>query len=82
LINPEILDMEGEEIDTEGCLSIPGIQGDVKRAAKVQVKALDRTGKTVTYSGSGLLARAFQHEIDHLNGILFVDRMIKDKKDK
>jgi peptide deformylase len=82
LINPEIVTMEGEEIDTEGCLSIPGIQGDVKRAAKVQVKALDRTGKTVTYSGSGLLARAFQHEIDHLNGILFVDRMIKDKKDK
>ena len=80
LINPEILDMEGEEIDTEGCLSIPGIQGDVKRAAKVQVKALDRTGKTVTYSGTGLLARAFQHEIDHLNGILFVDKMIQDKK--
>lgn len=77
LINPEIVSMEGEEIDTEGCLSIPGVQGDVKRAAKVQVRAWDRTGKTVTYTGTGLLARAFQHEIDHLNGVLFVDRMIK-----
>ncbi|MGI6686114.1 MAG: peptide deformylase [Bacillota bacterium] len=78
LINPEITKKEGEEIDAEGCLSIPGIQGNVKRAAKVEVRAWDRTGKTVTYTGTGLLARAFQHEIDHLNGVLFVDRMIKE----
>jgi len=78
LINPEIIAREGEEIAAEGCLSIPGVEGDVKRAAKVQVRAWDRTGKTVTYTGTGLLARAFQHEIDHLSGILFVDRMIKD----
>ncbi|MDS1029858.1 peptide deformylase [Bacillota bacterium LX-D] len=75
LINPEIRDMSGEEIDTEGCLSIPGVQGEVRRASKVTVKALDREGKEFTINGSGLLARALQHEIDHLHGILFVDKV-------
>lgn len=74
LINPEIIHREGTETDIEGCLSIPGVKGEVRRAAKVTVKAIDRTGKTVRYEGEGLLARAFQHEIDHLEGILFIDK--------
>jgi len=77
LINPEIVSQEGKEIDGEGCLSIPGVQGEVERAKKVTVRALDRTGKTINITGTGLLARAFQHEIDHLHGVLFVDKMIK-----
>lgn len=80
LINPEILQMEGEDTDTEGCLSIPGIQGDVTRASKVVIRALDRDGKKVEYCGEGLLARAFQHELDHLEGILFVDKADKIRK--
>jgi len=74
LINPEIVDFTGEERDVEGCLSIPGVQGDVVRAKKVTVKGLNRFGKEVTITAEGLLARAFQHEIDHLNGILFVEK--------
>ncbi|MDT3698228.1 MAG: peptide deformylase [Thermincola sp.] len=74
LINPEIIHREGTEMDAEGCLSIPGVRGEVKRAAKVTVKALDRTGITITLEGEGLLARAFQHELDHLDGILFIDK--------
>ncbi|MEL7564482.1 MAG: peptide deformylase [Dehalobacterium sp.] len=77
LINPEIVSQEGREIDAEGCLSIPGVQGEVERAQKVTVKAWDRTGKMISISGTGLLARAFQHEIDHLHGVLFVDKMKK-----
>lgn len=74
LINPVIIHKEGIETDTEGCLSIPGVKGEVARAAKVRVKALDRHGKEMEYEGEGFLARAFQHEIDHLDGILFVDK--------
>lgn len=74
LINPEIIHREGNEVDFEGCLSVPGIRGEVKRAAKVAVKAIDRTGKALTLEGDGLLARAFQHELDHLDGILFIDK--------
>lgn len=77
LINPEIVSCEGEETDAEGCLSIPGVQGEVCRSEKVTVTAWDRTGKTIRITGTGLLARAFQHEIDHLHGVLFVDKMIK-----
>jgi peptide deformylase len=77
LINPEIIHTEGEEIGSEGCLSIPGLTGEVKRHEKVKVRALDRDGKEQIYSGEGLLARAFQHEIDHLNGILFLDLALK-----
>lgn len=74
LINPEIVHREGTEVDFEGCLSIPGVKGEVNRAAKVTVKATDRTGKAITLEGDGLLARAFQHELDHLEGILFIDK--------
>lgn len=77
LINPEIISAQGEDVDVEGCLSIPGVQGEVKRYAKVVVKALDRNGKEFTITGTGLLSRALQHEIDHLDGILFIDKAEK-----
>ncbi|WP_278847933.1 peptide deformylase [Megamonas hypermegale] len=73
LVNPEIVRMEGEETDSEGCLSVPQIYGDVKRAAKVSVKYLNRQGKRHRITATGLLARCLQHEIDHLHGRLFID---------
>lgn len=73
MINPEILESEGEQFGPEGCLSIPGWNGDVRRAEKVTVKGLDREGNELIITGTGLLARAFQHEIDHLNGVLFTE---------
>jgi len=73
MINPEILESEGEQFGPEGCLSIPGWNGDVRRAEKVTVKGLDREGNELIVTGTGLLARAFQHEIDHLNGVLFTE---------
>lgn len=73
LINPEIIDESGEQLGPEGCLSVPGLLGNVNRADYVKVKALDRNGKEFIIEGNGLLARALQHEIDHLNGILFTD---------
>lgn len=77
LINPEILEEEGEQCDAEGCLSLPGKTGDVIRPDKVKVKGLDRDGKEIIVEGTGLLARALCHEIDHLNGILFIDKIIE-----
>jgi len=75
LINPEI-EMRGEsEIGTEGCLSFPEISGQIERAKSVAARALTLEGSTIEFEASGLLARAIQHEVDHLNGILFVDRM-------
>jgi len=74
VINPEIVSAEGEESGTEGCLSVPGKAGEVRRAARVRVTGLDRTGRRVWHEAEGLFARAFQHEIDHLDGILFTDR--------
>lgn len=73
LINPVIVDKEELVTDTEGCLSVPGVYGEVERYNHVTVEALDRSGKKITMSGSGLLARAFQHEIDHLDGVLFIE---------
>ncbi|WP_438351473.1 peptide deformylase [Paenibacillus sp. FA6] len=73
LINPELVSSEGEQFGPEGCLSIPGVNGDVRRAETVTVKGLDPEGKEITITGSGLLARAFLHEIDHLNGVIFTD---------
>ena len=74
LINPEIVASEGCETGTEGCLSIPGMYGDVERFTTVTVQGIDRHGAPITVQGSGLLARALQHEIDHLEGILFIER--------
>ncbi len=77
LVNPVILSMRGRQTEPEGCLSYPGKQGVVKRPAYVRVRALDRYGKKVEYKGRELLARAFCHEIDHLNGILYKDKVIE-----
>ncbi|BAE84483.1 peptide deformylase [Desulfitobacterium hafniense] len=80
LINPVIIAKEGEDLDDEGCLSIPGITGQVARAAKVKVEALNRQGELQVIEGEGLLARCLQHEIDHLEGILFVDKAKKTQR--
>jgi peptide deformylase len=80
LINPELIEIEGEQQDFEGCLSVPGIAGEVKRPEKVKVKALDEKGDTIMIEGTGLLARAFCHEIDHLDGILFIDKIVPGTK--
>lgn len=77
LINPVIIESTGEQIDVEGCLSIPGITGEVKRPERVKVRGLDRNGKTIEILGEELLARALCHEIDHLDGILFTDKVLK-----
>ena len=75
LINPEVVRAEGWEVGEEGCLSVPGVYDDVKRASSIDVKALDESGRPVEFAADGFLARAIQHEIDHLNGVLFVDRL-------
>jgi peptide deformylase len=75
MINPEIVSACGESHEEEGCLSIPGIYAKVKRPQSVVVKGLDGTGQEVTVEASGLMAKAFAHEIDHLDGILFIDRI-------
>lgn len=80
IINPEILSMEGAVVEEEGCLSIPEYAESVKRAARVKVRAQDRTGKVFELDAEGLMAKALQHEIDHLNGLLFVDRLSPLKK--
>ncbi len=80
IINPEIVSSEGSLVEEEGCLSIPDYSEKVKRAAKVKVRAQDRTGKPFEIEAEGLLAKALQHEIDHLNGLLFVDRLSPLKK--
>lgn len=74
LINPVITKPRGEESGAEGCLSFPGVALDIKRAHEVTVEAIDLEGKTRKFTCTGLLARAVQHEIDHLNGVLFIDR--------
>ena len=81
LLNPEIVHLEGEVEAEEGCLSVPDYTTVVKRAMKVCVKGLDRHGKPLEIEAEGLLARALQHEIDHLNGILFIDRMGRIRKE-
>lgn len=81
LINPEIVDSFGEQIEKEGCLSVKNEYGYVKRPEEVTVKAFDRYGNEFMISGVDLLARAFCHEIDHLDGILFTDKIIKDYKE-
>lgn len=78
LINPRIIKAEGEQIGQEGCLSIPGLYGDVKRADYVEVEAIDRRGREVVFELEGMPARVVQHEIDHLEGVLFIDKVIKE----
>jgi peptide deformylase len=75
LVNPEFVEREGLQLEEEGCLSVPGFQATVPRAQRVVVKAQDRDGRGVEVEGIGLLARALQHELDHLNGRLFLDRL-------
>ena len=75
LVNPEVISNEGKQYEEEGCLSFPDIREKVVRAAKVRIRAQDEHGKWFEMDGEELLARAFQHEIDHLNGILFIFRM-------
>jgi peptide deformylase len=75
LINPEIVKRGGERCITEACLSVPGYYGEVKRSVWVKVKALDRQGKEIRLKGEGILAQALEHELDHLNGILYIDRL-------
>jgi peptide deformylase len=75
LINPEIVKSHGERLVQEGCLSIPGYQGEVKRSVWVKVKAQDRQGRNIRLKGEELLAQALEHEIDHINGVLYVDRV-------
>jgi len=74
LINPEILEQSGYETAVEGCLSIPNLAGEVTRSARVKVKGLNRFGEEIVLDAEGLFARALQHEIDHLDGILFIDK--------
>jgi peptide deformylase len=81
LINPEIICSEGEVEEEEGCLSIQDFNANVRRFSKVTVRATDKDGTTREIEGDGLLARAFQHEIDHLNGLLFIDRISPLKRD-
>ncbi len=76
LINPEIIRREGEREVEEGCLSIPGYRGTVKRAERVRARALDLNGKVIRIKAEGLLAQALEHETDHLNGYLYIDRLV------
>lgn len=78
LINPEIVSAEGSQVGPEGCLSVPGRRGRVDRPVKVTVAAQDRKGRDIEVTGEGLLARALCHEIDHLDGIVYVDKMIEE----
>ena len=81
IINPTITASEEEVIDEEGCLSIPEVFAEVKRAQHVEVKGYDLKGNELRYEAEGVLARAFQHEMDHLNGVLFWDNLSKVKRD-
>ena len=75
LVNPEFIEREGLQLEEEGCLSVPGFQATVARAQRVVVKGQDREGRKIEVEGFGLLARALQHELDHLNGHLFLERL-------
>ena len=82
LVNPRILETQGEMTVVEGCLSVPGRSGKVVRPEKVRVEAQDRTGKAFEVTGEGMLAVCLCHEIDHLDGVMYVDRMIEDVSDR
>ena len=80
VVNPEITAMEGSELGEEGCLSIPDVIAEVNRASQIEIKGYDLDGNEVRYEAQGYLARAFQHEMDHLNGVLFWDNLGKVKR--
>ncbi len=80
LINPEVIQQEGKARSQEACLSVPGIYGEVERAKKIKVKALDRDGQPFEFDAEGLLATCVQHEIDHLDGKLFIDHLSSLKR--
>ncbi len=81
LANPEITESYGSDCMEEGCLCLPGITADIERYEKVNVEAVDLNGKPVSFEAEGYLARIFQHEIDHLNGIIIIDHLSKVKRD-
>src|SRR5882672_6959778 len=81
LVNPEFLEREGMQLEDEGCLSVPGFNATVVRPQRVVIRGLDRSGVEHQHEGIGLLARAFQHEMDHLDGTVFVDRLRGIKRD-
>ena len=81
LVNPTIVELDGVQLEEEGCLSLPGFNATVVRPARAVVTGLDREGTERTVEGTGLLARAFQHEMDHLDGSVFVDRLRGIKRD-
>ena len=81
LVNPEFVQREGTQLEEEGCLSVPGFNATVLRPSRVVIKGFDREENPQTHEGTGLLARAFQHEMDHLDGRLFVDRLRGIKRD-
>jgi len=81
MVNPEFVERDGVQIEEEGCLSLPGFNATVVRPSRVVMKGRDRSGEERQVEGSGLLARAFQHEMDHLDGTLFVDRLRGIKRD-
>lgn len=80
LINPEIVSASGSQIGNEGCLSVPGYVGEVERYERVAVRALAENGKRVKISAQGFLARVLQHEIDHLDGVLYIDKLTSPDK--
>jgi len=80
LINPALSDLSGRQVGVEGCLSAPGLYCDVPRAQRVRVKGWDRQGREVSYRAEGFAARVFQHEVDHLDGVLFTDRAVSMKR--
>ena len=81
LVNPQVLEEEGMQKEEEGCLSLPDLQAVVERPARVRVSAQDREGKSFEIEGQGLLARALSHEIDHLKGVLYIEKLPFIKKD-
>jgi len=81
LVNPEITEWEGFALGREGCLSVPDYTGNVVRAECIQLHALDRTGKEISFDMKGYEARAIQHEMDHLDGLLFLDRLVSRRQD-
>jgi peptide deformylase len=81
MLNPQFVEREGTQLEEEGCLSAPGFNATVMRPARAVVKGLTRHGEEQTVTGTGLLARAFQHEMDHLDGVVFIDRLRGIKRD-